>query len=344
MKKTTEIIKINPKKFKKEQIEWLGQEIKNGKTVVFPTETVYGLGANALDEKAVVKIFQAKGRPSDNPLIIHIAKKKQLNQVAKKASRIAQRLMDKFWPGPLTLILKKKAQINLKVSGGLQTVAVRMPRNKIARELIIASKVPIAAPSANTSGRPSPTQATHAIEDLKGKVDYIIDAGKTQLGLESTVVDTTSKKVKILRHGTITEKEIEAVVGQTIGNNKREGKIHRSPGTRYKHYAPKCQMVIIKGPKNKVFQDIERRTKREEKQGRTVGIICFEKHSHCAQIVEFAGTGNKERGQNIFRILRNFDHKKTDIVFCEAIEEQGIGTAIMDRLKRAANNKIRTIR
>lgn len=321
--------------------------IRSGKNVVFPTETVYGLGANALDKEACEKIFKAKGRPQDNPLIIHVANK-DISDYAKNISKNANILIDKFWPGPLTIILDKSDIIPKEVTGGLESVAIRMPENKIALELIKRSGVPIAAPSANLSGKPSPTSIEHCVRDLSGRVDMIIGGETCKYGLESTVVEVKDNKVTILRPGKITADMINEV-GIDVKLDPaitKESKVivPKSPGMKYKHYAPDCDMIIVVGDKNKVINYIKNKTENFIKEGKKVGIISTEENldQYTKGIVMNIGKGTDLSGigSKLFSVLRELDKNKVDYILSEGFTSNGIGMAIMNRLKKASGHKI----
>jgi len=289
---------------------------QNG-TVAFPTETVYGLGANALDKKAVKKIFVAKGRPGDNPLIVHIANKKDLNKLVEKIPANAEKLIDKFWPGPLTIVLKKSKIIPKIVTAGLNTVAIRMPSDKVALALIKEAKIPIAAPSANLSGRPSPTKFEHVFDDLNGKIDAIVHGKDTKIGVESTVIDLSGKPT-LLRPGKVTLEQLEKEIGkikihQTIKGRKIE--LAKSPGMKYKHYSPKAKVILFYNKKK--IKNLSKNKK--------IAIIYTKRYSP-----EFVA-------KNLFKKFREFDKKNVEIIFVEAMDEKGLGLAIMNRLKKASS-------
>lgn len=301
----------------KETLSQAAAILKSCGLVVFPTETVYGLGANATDERAVKKIFEAKGRPSDNPVIVHIASKEQLQELVAEISPLHEKLMAKFWPGPLTLIFKKNKRVPSATSGGLDTVAVRMPAHSFAKDLIKKAGVPIAAPSANISGTPSMTAPEHALE-LVGKVDMIIDAGFSEIGLESTVVKVEKDLVLILRPGAITKEMLEEVVYPNIVLFATEEKdLHASPGTKYKHYAPKAKLEILDSQ-----EELEKRKAALEKENKKVGIL--EK------------TNLEEASKNLYRRLRELDKGGVDVILAESYLEAGLGAALMDRLRKAS--------
>ncbi|MEM4554722.1 MAG: L-threonylcarbamoyladenylate synthase, partial [Candidatus Anstonellaceae archaeon] len=306
------------------------------------TETVYGLGADALNPSAVKKIFQAKRRPSDDPLIVHIASKKDVKKLVKEIPPYAKKLIAKFWPGPLTLIMKKSQAVPYITTAGLETVAIRMPSHPIANLLIKISKTPIAAPSANLFGRPSPTCASHVLSDLGGKIDAIIDAGETTIGVESSVVDVTVSPPALLRPGGIPLESLNKVLGavQVLGKDKvAESLKVKSPGTAYKHYAPKAKLILVVGKRRRARQKImELATKLSKKK---VGVLAVSKRFAVeGATVLFAGRTNREVAQSLFGLLRKFDQLKVKVILAEGTAEQGLGLAVMNRLKRAASKII----
>ncbi len=296
--------------------------IKNGGLVAFPTETVYGLGANAFDIKAVKKIFEAKGRPSDNPLIVHIAKKEQINEIAF-INPEAEKIIKKFWPGPLTIILKNKKIISREVTGGLNTVAVRMPKNKIALKLIELSGVPIAAPSANISGRPSGTSFEYVLNDFNGKIAGIIKSKSSEIGLESTVIDLTTKPPVLLRPGGLSFEDLKMVLPNLIISSSKNIKKTKSPGMKYKHYSPNAKIFLFgKNAKDK----IESFKLKYQKLNKKIKII---------------NTKNtKKFGKELFDLFRKSDKEKVDIILISSIDQNGVGLAIMNRIKKAASKVI----
>jgi L-threonylcarbamoyladenylate synthase len=316
------------------EINRAAEVIKNGGLVAFPTETIYGLGADALNEDAVKKIFYAKGRPADNPLIVHIADEKDLDKFVEFISEKAKKLINSFWPGPLTIVFKKKKIISDVVSAGLDSVAVRMPSNLIALELIRRSGKPIAAPSANSSGRPSPTIANHVIEDFGTKINVVIDGGKCDIGVESTVIDVSGQVPVVLRAGGISIEQIQEVLGEEVFYVKKLGsEIHRSPGMKYRHYAPNAKLILA--DKN----EFENLIDNYKKQNKKIGVInFFENKNMDVDVILFAGVDCEEIAKNIFRILREMDDNKVDIILSERIEEKGLGLAIMDKLRRASED------
>ncbi|WP_461207572.1 L-threonylcarbamoyladenylate synthase [Clostridium sp. DL1XJH146] len=318
--------------------------IKNGGIVVFPTETVYGLGANALDEIAVKKIFEAKGRPQDNPLIIHVCDK-NIDKFVLNIPNVAKILIDNFWPGPLTIILQKSERVPYTTSAGLETVGVRMPSNNIARELIKGAKVPIAAPSANISGRPSPTNVERCIEDLNGKVEYILGGEISKFGLESTIIDCTVDPPCVLRPGAITldmlhkfddRIYIDPAIMEKLGDSVKP----KAPGMKYRHYAPKAPLKIVLGSQDRVVEAINRMTKEYSNDKIKVGVLATDETIDLYEEVIVKSLGSKaslnDIGQNLFELLRSFDEEDVEIILSEGFEEEGIGLAIMNRLKKAA--------
>lgn len=321
--------------------------IKNGELVIFPTETVYGIGANAFDSKAVEKIFLAKGRPSDNPLIVHVANKEAIFKIAKDISDVEQKLIDSFMPGPFTLILKKKENVLPdSVTAGLDTVAIRMPSNSIAKSIITFSGVPIAAPSANISGKPSGTNIEDIRKELESKVSAIIDAGNSEIGLESTVVKVVDEIPVILRPGKVTPEQIRKVVGdiridKNVFEKVEENKKVESPGMKHKHYAPatKCELIYAEDEKDQVFEV----SKRVRKYEGNVVIIGFKEHKKDISVLEgrFLDIASKdnleEYAKNIFSALRKADDVGAELIVIEGVKKEGLGIAIMNRLLRTCD-------
>ena len=351
----TKIIKVDRDKlkFNKDYYDAAFSEaaiiINKGGLVAFPTETVYGLGADATNPFASKRIYEAKGRPSDNPLIIHIYDLEQIKDYAGEIPDIAYVLAKRFWPGPLTMILKKKDIIPSETSGGLDTVGIRMPSDEVAREFLKYTSVAVAAPSANKSGRPSPTLASHVYEDMNNKIDMIIDAGDVEIGLESTIVDLTGEHLVILRPGAITldmlrEIDKAAYIDEAILKKPDKNLIPKAPGMKYRHYAPKAKLSIInaseKGFKNYVEQAIEINHSKNKK----VGLILSKenKESFKADEIEYIGSRDNEEeiAHNLFAILRNFDNKDIDIIYSECFDNKDLGLAIMNRLTKAAGYDI----
>ncbi len=322
------------------KIKLAARFILNGKLVAFPTETVYGLGADALNTNAVRRIFKAKGRPADNPLIIHIARFEDLKRLTSHIPPEAKLLAEQFWPGPLTMILPKREEVPYVTTGGLDTVAVRMPSHPIARALIEES-TPIAAPSANISGRPSPTLAEHVIDDFYGKIECIIDGGETQLGVESTVIDLTSEKPVLLRPGGLPLEELEKAIGEIEIHPAVRGKlidVAKSPGMKYRHYSPKAKVIVVEGGKENVRKKIPELVEEYRSKGFRVGVIATEVY----EADEFFNLGKTEDevARNLFRALRELDKRGVEIIIAEGIEERGLGFAVMNRLRKAAGYRI----
>lgn len=360
-----------------EHLREAGRIIADGGLVAFPTETVYGLGANALDEEAVARVYEAKGRPSDNPMIVHIARASDIGQLTRFLNPTIVNLIETFWPGPLTLVVKKKDIVPYRTTGGLETVAVRMPDSPIARALINYADVPIAAPSANISGRPSPTRTEDVVADLDGKVDAIIDGPDCRVGIESTVLDVTGEVPTVLRPGIITPEQIEAAIGKRVAlhpsllerpdgggadpqkaaaageaggsaeNLVRYGEadpdsdcadgpkvtsgdfVARSPGMKYKHYAPKADMLIVEGERGDVQQEIERLKALNESLGNKVGVLLFEEQAFI------------EAAHDFFARLRDLDREGVDLILAGALSDRNsVGFAVMNRMLKSAGYNI----
>ncbi len=324
-----------------------GALLKDGALVAFPTETVYGLGANALDAEAAAKIYAAKGRPSDNPLIVHIADMESLPLITAEIPEAAVKLAEKFWPGPLTMVLKKSEAVPYGTTGGLDTVAVRMPSHPIALEMIRKGGGYIAAPSANTSGRPSPTLASHVAEDMNGIIPLILDGGAVGIGIESTIVDLTDEVPTILRPGFITREMLEEVVGEVQIDKglAADAKVApKAPGMKYRHYAPKAELVIVEGASKAVIEKINALVKEKEALGIRTGIIGTEEtvRQYPFGLVKSMGTRTDELSisSHLYAILREFDESDVQIIYSESFEEGALGSAIMNRLLKAAGHKI----
>ncbi len=327
---------------------WAAELIKKGEIVAFPTETVYGLGADALDPQAVKKIYVAKGRPSDNPLIVHIASVEQLYEVAAAVPETAELLAERFWPGPLTMILPKSEKIPPEITAGLDTVAIRMPNHPVALELIRKSGLPIAAPSANLSGKPSPTSAKHVAKDLYGRIALILDGGETIVGLESTVLDLCGAIPTVLRPGGVTAEELRDVLGDVriaaeISDNDEKP---RSPGMKYTHYKPAADVLLFEGPAARVAEKMNGMIARYKQQGRKAGLLVT---SELAAMLDAGSCEIRLMGSrddlpgiaaNIFALLREFDETDVDIILAEGLPGQDIGMAIMNRLSKASGYNI----
>lgn len=331
-----------------EKLKEAAQLIREGSLVAFPTETVYGLGADAMQSEASKKIYAAKGRPSDNPLIVHIAEFDDLRRIAKEVPPEAEKLADAFWPGPLTMIVNKNENIPYETTGGMDTVAVRMPNHAVALELIRKSGCLIAAPSANTSGRPSPTLASHVAEDLDGRIPLILDGGEVGIGIESTIIDLTEKTPMILRPGYITKEMLERVIGEVKTDpaliDAASDKKPKAPGMKYKHYAPKADLVLVDGEKEAVIRKINELTAQMQQDGRKVGIIGTDETVAFYQgdVVLSIGARDDEDAiaRHLYRILREFDELETDCIYSESFSTPRIGQAIMNRLLKAAGHQV----
>ena len=332
----------------KEVLETAGEILKNGGLVAFPTETVYGLGADGLNEDASKKIYAAKGRPSDNPLIIHITNMDALEKIVKEVPEVARVVADKYWPGPLTMIFKKADCVPYGTTGGLDTVAVRMPVHEVAKAVRDAGGGYIAAPSANTSGRPSPTTAEHVKEDLTGKIDMIVDGGPVDIGVESSILDVTVDPPMILRPGAITKEMFEDLIGEvTIDQTliKPDSKIvPKAPGMKYRHYAPKADLTIVEGCMENVIDSINHLADEKIREGFKVGIIGTEESidKYVQGDIKCVGTREDEAtiANHLYGILREFDTDKVEYIFSESFDRDGIGSAVMNRLLKAAGHHV----
>ena len=341
----TKLVKVDTENPEKSVLTEAAEILKNGGLVAFPTETVYGLGANGLDEKACKRIYEAQGRPSDNPLILTIGDLDGLYKIVGKVTENAKKIIDAFWPGPITLVLPKADCVPETVTGGLDTVAVRYPSNKIARELIKIAGIPVAAPSANSSGKPSPTRASHVEFDLNGKIEMIIDGGAADWGLESTILDVSEDKPVLLRPGAVTQDMIEDVVGEIDVDpavySKPDGNIvPKAPGMKYKHYSPSAKVILVSGSMENVISTINEKISADEKNGLRVGVMATTqtKDRYIGGEVLVVGDRTKPEtiGANLFKILRKLDFIGVDIVYSEVFDENGEGAAIMNRLNKAA--------
>jgi L-threonylcarbamoyladenylate synthase len=345
----TEILKIDANNIDMAAIRRAAEVLKSGGLVAFPTETVYGLGANALDPEAVKNIFRAKGRPSDNPLIVHISDKSQVQELVSYISPVASELMDKLWPGPLTLIMPRSKLVPDAVTAGLDTVAVRMPSHPVAAALIREAAIPVAAPSANISGRPSPTNALHVIEDLSGRVEIIIDSDSSAIGLESTVLDMSVSPPAILRPGGVTIEQLKEILGkvnvdQSCVSICPDGSVPRSPGMKYNHYSPRAEVIIVQGSSDKVAEKINSMLKEYALKGLNAGVLATDQTVGMYKSPHLLSAGDRNAPDTIaaklFWSLRELDRKGLDIILAEAVESTGIGLAIMNRLSKAAGFNI----
>lgn len=330
-------------KINEKELERAGKIIRGGGLVAFPTETVYGLGASALDCAAAEKIYAAKGRPSDNPLIVHICDKEKIGEIAENISDTAKKLIDAFMPGPFTIILNKKPCIPDTVTAGLKTAAIRFPENKIACALIKAADVPIAAPSANLSGKPSPTEAKHVINDMNGRIDCIIDGGGCDFGVESTIVDASGDVPVLLRPGGVTYEMLKSVaedikvdehVLKSVGADEQP----KCPGMKYKHYAPDAEVTVVEGEENAVREKIKQLL--TESKDTVNGVLTMYGSVYDDAVMISAGETNKEYAQNLFGVLRKFDELKVQRVFAEFSERDGYGLAVKNRLYKSAGGNV----
>ncbi len=342
----TKIVKIKEGHIDGALIQEAGAILKAGGLVAFPTETVYGLGGDALNPLSSKKIYAAKGRPSDNPLIVHIAEFGALAPIVREIPENARKLAEKFWPGPLTMILYKSDLVPYETTGGLDTVAIRMPGNRIARELIRAAGGYVAAPSANRSGRPSPTLAKYVAQDLEGRVEMIIDGGDVKIGLESTIVDLTSDKPMVLRPGYVTRQDLLEVLPEIEEDSTLmrddSGQAPRAPGMKYRHYAPKGDLTIVKGVEEKVLAYINAQC--EKNENKKTGVIGTDAtvRRYDADVCKSVGCREDEEAvaRELYRILREFDDEDVEVIYAEAFDDSGIGRAIMNRLLKAAGHKL----
>lgn len=344
----TKVITIDHKNIDEAVLREAGKIIKDGGLVAFPTETVYGLGGDALNKESSRKIYEAKGRPSDNPLIIHISNMDDLKPIVEEIPEDVYRLAEAFWPGPLTIIMKKSAMVPKETTGGLDTVAVRMPSHPVALKFIEYAGGYVAAPSANVSGRPSPTRAKYVIEDMTGRIDMILDGDGIDIGLESTIVDMTGEIPMILRPGYITSDMLEKVLGE-VDTDKTILDINckdapKAPGMRYRHYAPKGQLTIVEGDVTKTIDKINELTGQAHIKGEKVGIIGTEetRNKYMGDSVKSVGKRNDEEAiaRTLYAILREFDDEGVTVIYSESFSECSMGQAIMNRLLKAAGHQI----
>ena len=322
--------------------------IKKGGLVAFPTETVYGLGGDALNPDSSRKIYAAKGRPSDNPLIVHISSFEDIRKIVRELPETAVKIADTFWPGPLTMILPKSRAVPRETTGGLDTVAVRFPSHPVARKLIEYSGGYIAAPSANASGRPSPTLARYVAEDMDGRIDMIIDGGEVGIGLESTIVDLTEETPRILRPGYVTREMLDGTLEKTDIDvtiiNPDSGQAPKAPGMKYRHYAPRGRLTIVEGPPEQVIAYINRHAEEDRGKGEKTGVIGTTEvlEQYQADVVKCIGNREAEEdiARNLFSVLRELDGEKVESIYSESFSSKGLGQAIMNRLLKAAGHRI----
>lgn len=343
----TKRIYINPSQPDEGALAEAARVLQSGELVAFPTETVYGLGANALDASACARIFLVKGRPQDNPLIVHVAAKDQARQWVREWNAAAEQCAQRFWPGPLTLVLPKSSAIPDEVTAGLDTVAIRIPSHPVALALIQKTGLPIAAPSANLSGKPSPTSGAHVWHDLEGAIPLILDAGSSAVGLESTVLDISGLVPTILRPGGIAKEQLEEVLGEVRVDHPSADQPPKAPGMKYRHYAPTGEMLLFSGRQDKVLERMAEEIVKAHRRYKKVGILCTLEsapylHTQLPDLLFVLGSVERpeEVASNLFEGLRLCDRQDMDIILAEGMEEGGIGSAVMNRLKKAAGQKV----
>lgn len=346
----TRVLSINPHAPEADILREAAEVINRGGLVAFPTETVYGLGANALDPSAVERIFAAKGRPADNPVIVHVAARSAVDELVVEVPAVAETLTSRFWPGPLTLAMKKKAEVPHVTTGGLNTVGVRMPSHPVALGLIQAAGVPIAAPSANASGRPSPTTAAHVLEDLEGRIDLVLDGGEAGLGVESTFLDISVDPPVLLRPGGVTVSDLCAAIGpisvhpSVYGALDDPEQVPRSPGQKYTHYAPKAPLIVVEGPLKQVNEKINDLAYEYMVEGHRVGVLATAESRGAYQVPVVLEVGSRRNlamvAANLFSTLRAFDRHQVDVVLAEGFPEEGLGLAVMNRLVKASGGRV----
>lgn len=347
----TQVFTIKDNQINRQDMKAAAEMIRGGGLVAFPTETVYGLGGDATSPDASRKIYEAKGRPSDNPLIVHIADFSQLRQIVAKVPPEAELLAKQFWPGPLTMILNKNQVIPYETTGGLDTVAIRMPAHPVALAFLRESGCMIAAPSANTSGRPSPTSASHVWEDLQGRIDGIIDGGDVEIGIESTIVDLTDEIPTVLRPGFITMEMLQEVLGEVRldpGISAENTKVlPKAPGMRYRHYAPKAEMTLVEGDASQVVAKINELAEEAQNRGLRVGIVATEETKGDYRLGDVVSLGSREDeaevAHHLYKVLRGFDELGVDVIYSESFAAAGVGQAVMNRLLKAAGHKRITV-
>jgi L-threonylcarbamoyladenylate synthase len=346
----TLLLKVDPENPDPAKIQTAAEIIQKGGLVAFPTETVYGLGADALNPVAVLALFEAKKRPLDNPPIVHVADPKEVYRLVKEVPKKAEVLMERFWPGPLTLIFKRSNVVPKVTVAGLDTVAIRMPKHKVALELIKQSRRPIAAPSANLAGKPSPTTAQHVYEDLNGRIDAILDGGATNIGVESTVVDLSIDPPMLLRPGGTPLEALTEVLSDLklhpFVQAEQELMLQeiRSPGMKHKHYAPKAEVILVDGKVSAVIAKVKELTESYRLNGKKVGILATDQTqtSYKADVVKSLGSRSNlvTVAQNLFRLLREVDAENIDVIIAEGVSSEGLGLAVMNRLRKASGYHI----
>ena len=351
MKTITEKIRWETERFtgrEEETLRRAGDIIRQGGLVAFPTETVYGLGGDALNRESSRRIYEAKGRPSDNPLIVHIYRFEDIAEIVSDVPEEAVRIAAAFWPGPLTMILNKSDKVPFETTGGLNTVAVRLPSHPVARKLIEYSGGYVAAPSANLSGRPSPTEAKYVIEDMDGRIDMILDGGEVGIGLESTIVDLTVTPPQILRPGYVTQEALRGVLGKVDMDvtilQQDSGQAPKAPGMKYRHYAPKGELTIVEGEPEQVTVYMNRQAAKARQRGERTGIIGTRGRlsQYQADVVKCLGDREDEESiaRNLYSVLRQMDEEQVTRIYSESFAAQGFGQAIMNRLLKAAGHRV----
>ena len=346
----TLLLKVNPEKPDPEKIQLAASIIQRGGLVAFPTETVYGLGADALNSEAVLALFEAKKRPLDNPPIVHVADQSEVTRLVVELPKKAELLMEKFWPGPLTLIFKHSNLVPKETVASLDTIAIRMPKHKVALELILQSRCPIAAPSANLAGKPSPTTAQHVYEDLNGRIDAILDGGATNIGVESTVVDLSVDPPMLLRPGGTPFEALKMVLGDLRLHPFVEAEQElplqqiRSPGMKHKHYAPKAEVILVEGNVPDVIAKVKQLAESYRLRGEKVGILATDETqtAYRAEVVKSLGSrfDLATVAQSLFRLLREVDAEGVDVIIAEGVSSDGLGLAVMNRLRKASGYHI----
>ncbi|MGB9740575.1 MAG: L-threonylcarbamoyladenylate synthase [Candidatus Bathyarchaeia archaeon] len=349
MKKTL-VLKVDSQNPELEKIHVAADLIKKGGLVAFPTETVYGLGADALNPTAVLALFEAKKRPLDNPPIVHVGKVNEVYRLVTEVSPKAKMLMEKFWPGPLTLIFKRSEIVPKVTVAGLDTIAIRMPKHNVALALLRESGCPIAAPSANLAGKPSPTRAEHVLEDLNGRIDAILDAGQTNIGVESTVLDLTHDPPQVLRPGGTPYEDLKKILKNVelhpVATAEREVPIEKahSPGVKHKHYAPRAEVIVVEGELSAIIDKVKDLAEQHTQKGLKVGILATDETTtyYGSYMVKSLGSRSNLAAiaKNLFRLLREFDQENVDVIIAEGVPPKELGLAVMNRLRRAAGYRI----
>jgi L-threonylcarbamoyladenylate synthase len=348
--KQTVVFKVNSEEPEIEKIQAAAAIIKAGGIVAFPTETVYGLGADALNADAVLALFAAKNRPLDNPPIVHVEKAVDVYKLADEVSPKAELLMKQFWPGPLTLVFSRYATVPDVTTAGLDTIAVRMPKHKVALALIRESGCPIAAPSANLAGKPSPTSAKHVLDDLNGRIDAVLDGGSTQIGLESSVLDVNVDPPVLLRPGGTSLEALQKAIGEVklhpfiTAEAELPAEKARSPGMKHKHYAPKAQVILVEGVVPMIMRKVKELTSAYWMQDKRVGVLATDETAWAyeADVVKSMGSRRNvdAMSPNLFRLLREFDNENVDVILAEGVPTEGLGLAVMNRLRKASGYNI----